>query len=62
MTTPARGQTSSQEYAIATDRTLTIEVTFSEAVDITSMEARVNVRLRTGTDANAPIGIALKAG
>lgn len=62
VTKPVAGQASSQEYTIGSDRKLVIEVTFSEAVDIASMEARVNVRLTTETDANAPFSFALKTG
>lgn len=50
---PEPMQTSSQDFEIADDDTLEIEVTFTEPVDLSSIEPRINARLEMETDANA---------
>jgi hypothetical protein len=63
VTSPQAGQTSSQEFSVdKTTGIITINVTFTQDVDLSTVQPRVNVQLVMETDANAPFSAALQPG
>lgn len=58
VTAPEAMQVDSQEFSETANGMIQIEITFSDPVEIGSIQPRINLQLQTEQDANAPISVA----